>query len=316
MRVVRQKRVLNIEHKLYAPQGHRQLPRYLGLPRSMLGSWLSSAQIFAKWLRVLWITPTCAETDLSLTLLVASSLTPSTPCTALNAVRHVRADQILMNAKELTKNVGLLFRLRPKPFGKDSPGQSLAEVDDKWRLDSVIHKPTRIQLTNTRTGQQLKLEADNIMERRSPDFLILRCEVTIGPDSVDLEPIHRGSPLIPEKTRRREEKGERPKYINLPAGYERRLNYHRYRIAKDSAAKDEDGGYRFPVRVKGVNSNVRAFEAELIKRIGVFPTITRVSDGVGELEFTYVGFNDPETIENLAIKYGLIILQCGNPFAM
>ncbi|MEJ7760062.1 MAG: hypothetical protein WKF55_10795 [Gemmatimonadaceae bacterium] len=221
-----------------------------------------------------------------------------------------------MNAKELTKNVGLLFRLRPKPFGKDSPGQSLAEVDDKWRLDSVIHKPTRIQLTNTRTGQQLKLEADNIMERRSPDFLILRCEVTIGPDSVDLEPIHRGSPLIPEKTRRREEKGERPKYINLPAGYERRLNYHRYRIAKDSAAKDEDGGYRFPVRVKGVNSNVRAFEAELIKRIGVFPTITRVSDGVGELEFTYVGFNDPETIENLAIKYGLIILQCGNPFAM
>lgn len=33
MRVIRQNRVLNIEHKLYAPEGHQQLPRYLSLPK-------------------------------------------------------------------------------------------------------------------------------------------------------------------------------------------------------------------------------------------------------------------------------------------
>jgi hypothetical protein len=221
-----------------------------------------------------------------------------------------------MNAKELAKNIGLLFRLRPKPFRKDSEGESLVEVDDKWRLDGVLNKPTRVQLTNTRTGHKLELEADNIVERRSPDFLMLRCELTLGPDSVDLEPIHRGSPLIPEKTLRREERGGGPKYLNVPAGYERRLNYHRYRIAKDSAAKDEHGGYRFPVRVKGADTDVRAFHSEFIKRFGVFPTITRFSGGVGELEFTYVGANGPEAIENVAIKHRLTILECGNRFTM
>jgi len=219
-----------------------------------------------------------------------------------------------MNAKELAKNVGLFFRLRPKPFRKDSEGKSLVEVDDQWSLDGVLHKPTRIQLTNARTGHKLELEADNIMERRSPDFLMLRCELTIGPDSVDVEPIHRGSPVTPEKTRRREEKSDAGKSINIPAGYERRLNYHLYRIAKNSAAKDEHGGYRYPVRVKGVDSNVRAFHAEFIKRCGLVPTITRFSDGVGELECTYVGSDDPETVENLAIKHRLTILQCGNRF--
>jgi hypothetical protein len=221
-----------------------------------------------------------------------------------------------MNAKELAKNVGLHFRLRPKPFRKDSEGKPLVQVDDQWRLDGVLHKPTRVQLTNTRSGHKLELEADNIMERRSPDFLMLRCELTIGPDGVDLEPIHRGSPLIPEKTRRREEKADGPKYINMPAGYERRLNYHRYRIAKDAAAKDENGDYRFPVRVKGVEGDVRAFHAEFIKRFGVVPTTTRFSGGVGELEFTYVGSDGPETIENLAIKHRLNVLQCGNQFTM
>lgn len=33
MRIIRQKKVLNIEHKLYAPEGHQQLPRYLSLPK-------------------------------------------------------------------------------------------------------------------------------------------------------------------------------------------------------------------------------------------------------------------------------------------
>jgi len=221
-----------------------------------------------------------------------------------------------MNAKELSKNIGDLFRLRPAPFRTNLEGQ-LLEVDDEWRLESVLQKPTRVQLTNMRTGHQLELESDNIMERRSPDFLILRCEVTIGPNGIEIEPIHRGSPLVPPKTRKREETvGGHPKDVNMPAGYKRRLNYHRYRIAKDSAAKDERGGYRFPVRVKGPEDDIRAFQKEFIKGFGVFPTITRFSDHVGELEFTYVGPHGPEALESVAIKQRLTVLECGNPFTI
>lgn len=222
-----------------------------------------------------------------------------------------------MNAKELAKNVGHLFRLRPKPFRIDPDGKPLLEVDDRWRLERVSRNPASVCLTNTRTGHQLELESDNIMERRSPDFLMLRCEVTIGPNGIDIEPIHRGAPIVPPKTQRRDAKDDGPsKNVNVPAGYERRLNYHRYRIAKDAAAKDEHGGYRFPVRVKGPEDDVRSFQQEVIKCFGVFPTVTRYSDGVGDIEFTYVGPHGPDALENVAIKHRLTVLQCGNRFTM
>lgn len=85
-------------------------------------------------------------------------------------------------------------------------------------------------------------------------------------------------------------------------------------LPKTPQRKTSTAGTGFPVRVKGVDSNVLAFHAEFIKRCGVVPTITRFSAGVGELEFTYVGSDGPETVENLAIKHRLTILQCGNRF--
>jgi hypothetical protein len=220
-----------------------------------------------------------------------------------------------MNARQLSKNVGNLFRLRPLPFRKDPTGKTLPQTDDQWRLDRVDFDPARIRLTNIRTGHQLELEADNIMERRSPDFLLLRCEVTITPDGLNIEPINRGTPIVPPQTAAQESrpKGE-PKYINLPAGYEGRLNYHRFRIAKDAAAKDERGGYRFPVRVKGAEADVRAFQRDVQSQFGVFPTVTSFAGGVGEIEFTYLGESGPEALENVAIKHRLTVLQCGNPF--
>src|SRR5262245_59948766 len=39
-----------------------------------------------------------------------------------------------MNARQLSKNVGNLFRLRPLPFRKESNGMALPKTDDRWNL--------------------------------------------------------------------------------------------------------------------------------------------------------------------------------------
>src|SRR5687767_15071653 len=99
-----------------------------------------------------------------------------------------------MNAKQLSKNVGHLFRLRPQPWRLDGRGQRLPDSDDSWKLRSVNSGPARITIANLSTGHVLELESDNIMERRSPDFVMLRCQVIITPTGITIEPIHRGAP--------------------------------------------------------------------------------------------------------------------------
>ena len=218
-----------------------------------------------------------------------------------------------MNAKQLSKNVGQLFKLRPKPWRFDGSGQRLPDSDDSWRLDSVASDPARITIRNISTGHLLELESDNIIERRSPEFLMLRCQIMIRPTSISIEPIHRGTPVGPTELPE-PQSGGRAKLLNAPPGYERRLNYHRYRILKEKAARSPSGGYRYSIRLKGPDSNIRSFSREFNATLGVFQTITRSANGVTELEFTYSGTAAPEIVENLAIKHSVTVLQCGNSF--
>jgi len=110
--------------------------------------------------------------------------------------------------------------------------------------------------------------------------------------------------------------GGAPTYINVPPGYERRLNHHLYRIAREKAARNEKGGFTYPVVVKGRDEDIRSFNREFIQHHGVHPMVTSSSQGVGELEFTYSGAHGPETVENLALKHRLTIIRCGNPFSV
>lgn len=110
-------------------------------------------------------------------------------------------------------------------------------------------------------------------------------------------------------------RSSRSESYGVPPGYEQRINYHRWRIARDSASAHPSGGYEFPVYVKGVDSDIRAFQSEFSKKHGVHPMVTRSSEGYGELEFTYSGSASPETIESLAIKHRLNVAQCGKPFS-
>lgn len=101
---------------------------------------------------------------------------------------------------------------------------------------------------------------------------------------------------------------------NVPLGYERQINYHCWRIARDSASQHPDGGYEFPVYVKGSDANIRAFQGEFSRVHGVHEMVTRFWEGYGELEFTYRGEHAPESIEALAIKHTLQVAQCGKTF--
>lgn len=102
-----------------------------------------------------------------------------------------------MNAKELKKNVGALFRFRPLPWRLDVHGHRLKDRDDTWRLDDVVVSPAKIRLINTVTGHVVELESDNVIERRSPDFLLLRCQLKLTANGLDIDPMFRGSPLMP-----------------------------------------------------------------------------------------------------------------------
>ena len=90
-----------------------------------------------------------------------------------------------MNKRQLQKNIGKLFKIRPTAVSR---GPKLTKlVDDEWRLDSGPKKSFTI--TNIRTDHVVLIDADNIWEFRNPQFLMLRCQVILEGQKVLLEPI-------------------------------------------------------------------------------------------------------------------------------
>src|SRR5687768_876704 len=94
-----------------------------------------------------------------------------------------------MNLEQMRKNVGRQLRIRPIAQRLENNGSLLPAIDDKWTLDTILSAPSRLRLSNTRTGHFVELEPDNVREYRSPDFIILRCQVSISAYGVRIEPI-------------------------------------------------------------------------------------------------------------------------------
>ena len=106
-----------------------------------------------------------------------------------------------VNVNQLRQNVGQELRLRPHPLvveyvplitgvrsssGDPVTERRLAKTDYLWRLVSVEDGVTlRCQYTN----HQVTLGNDNVREYRTPGFLILRCQLILDRDKVDIEPI-------------------------------------------------------------------------------------------------------------------------------
>jgi len=95
----------------------------------------------------------------------------------------------VVNLQALEKQLGQPLRLRPIPIRLDDNGTDLGRSDDPWRLDEILTKPNRVRISNLPTGHVLELQSDNVKQFQSPDFLLLRCQLTIVGRTISVEPI-------------------------------------------------------------------------------------------------------------------------------
>ena len=108
-----------------------------------------------------------------------------------------------VNTGQLKNNVGQLLRLRPYPRFVDGVDEMAADLglltsdgprrvkrgqdaDYDWRLAEAIAKD--VTLVCSLTGHKVTLGNDNVKEYRSPNFLILKCQLIVEGRDVRIEP--------------------------------------------------------------------------------------------------------------------------------
>jgi|GEM_PF-1851494 hypothetical protein len=101
-----------------------------------------------------------------------------------------------MNVKQLQRQLGTNLKLRPVPYRIGTDGQTVATPEEQWTLDAILTQPDRVRLIHIATGLSLELQKDNIREYRSPDYLILRCQLTITRTDIRLEPEYSNNDLF------------------------------------------------------------------------------------------------------------------------
>ena len=107
-----------------------------------------------------------------------------------------------VNTDQLKKNVGQDFRLRPQTLiveyvplitgVRSSSGDPVMErrqvpTDYLWRLTAVTSGSVSLHCHHT--NHDITLGNDNVREYRTPDFLILKCQLTLDGGEVRIEPI-------------------------------------------------------------------------------------------------------------------------------
>jgi hypothetical protein len=99
----------------------------------------------------------------------------------------------LMNKEQFKKNIGNRLKLRPPiqrrilPHEFPGLGGEIFTTDDEWIVENV--SGNGVELRNTATGHVITLGYDNIREFRSPNFLLLRCQLTLEGNRVIIEPV-------------------------------------------------------------------------------------------------------------------------------
>ena len=92
-----------------------------------------------------------------------------------------------MNKTQASKWIGKEFRIRPIAIRMTDIGERLPQEDAKWLVSDV----SDIEVTILRVGTDhpCQLGLDNVREYRTPDFLLLRCQLTLRGDEISSEPI-------------------------------------------------------------------------------------------------------------------------------
>jgi len=108
-----------------------------------------------------------------------------------------------MNVEQLKKNVGDIVRLRPyallverslpqvRVLTSDGPipQRVLVATDYDWRIQDVTDKGVKLHCLYT--DHTITLGADNVREYRSPHFLLLKCQLILDGNKIDIEPSRR-----------------------------------------------------------------------------------------------------------------------------
>lgn len=107
-----------------------------------------------------------------------------------------------MKSDQLKKNVGQDLRLRPHPLlaryvprlyamlttdADPMTERRLAKTDYLWRLVSMGGGGVTLHCHHT--NHDITLGNDNVREFRTPDFLMLKCQLTLDGNKVHVEPI-------------------------------------------------------------------------------------------------------------------------------
>jgi TIR domain len=102
-----------------------------------------------------------------------------------------------------------------------------------------------------------------------------------------------------------------PTGVNIPPGYQRRLNYLAAEVVRESAVRRQDGLYEYPVHVKGPPLAVQTFESWAASIGRAEASGIQAGPEISEFWFEYVGDNSPNVISDAAVRLGLQVIQCG-----
>jgi TIR domain-containing protein len=196
--------------------------------------------------------------------------------------------------------------LSPNFFRKEWPRRELDGLvaretqDGQKRILPVWH-----DVSQEVVAQYSPTLASRLAVRSSEGLEKVVQEVVRAVGPADLEPDQASAGSSLESTR------SFPQSVNIPAGYLPQLNHRRFQIAKEKAARNPQGGYTYPVELRGRDENARAFTKEAVERLGARALVTQAFDGVTDLRFIYSGQSSPDRLERLAIKHGLHVVRCG-----
>jgi len=92
-----------------------------------------------------------------------------------------------MNLAELAKHEDRVYEMRPIPLSKI--GTKLTKVRyNEWKI-TVFKSRGEIQIRHMATDHQLNLGLDNFHEYRSPNFLMLKCQLIFEGALLKSEPM-------------------------------------------------------------------------------------------------------------------------------
>ena len=112
-----------------------------------------------------------------------------------------------MHRDVIRQKVGQSFRLRPLPSFYSREGARLPFRDDLWVLRHVFDKDAEFR--NRQSGVAFRIDLEDLVEIRIPDYLILNCDITVTGDKAILVSRKEPDPELLRRVKRSEEPSKR-----------------------------------------------------------------------------------------------------------